>query len=404
MGEDAARAGAGGQRALRVLMLVATSVATDTRVLREAATLASAGHAVHIVGKDVPAGTTAPDGVTVSSAGAASAFRPTGTPSASGRRLSAPQRFGRWVLLPQHRNQAFGSWARAAVDDARGRDFDVVHAHDFTALAAGARLGAERGVPYVYDTHELWSGRQRQYRPTPVQDRRERAEEARLGAAAAAVITVGDGVADALRARFGWTHVVVVRNSFEQQVSDVGGLPPLPESPSGLVYAGRIDAYRELETVIAAAPALDGLSVSLVGPADDVWVGRHAAGARVARVEVLPALDVPGVTALLRARGLALVTHSDRFESHRLALPNKLFHAVHAGVPVVATDVPELASVVRRYGLGELYRPGDAVDLAAAARRAVASYASLVTAVAMAAPALSWPADAERLLAVYRSL
>ena len=39
---------------MRVLMLVATSVATDTRVLREAGTLVAAGHSVHIVGKDVP--------------------------------------------------------------------------------------------------------------------------------------------------------------------------------------------------------------------------------------------------------------------------------------------------------------------------------------------------------------
>ena len=37
-------------------MLVATSVATDTRVLREAVTLAGAGHEVHVIGKDVPDG------------------------------------------------------------------------------------------------------------------------------------------------------------------------------------------------------------------------------------------------------------------------------------------------------------------------------------------------------------
>ena len=39
---------------MRVLMLVATSLATDNRVLREATTLARAGHAVHVIGKQVP--------------------------------------------------------------------------------------------------------------------------------------------------------------------------------------------------------------------------------------------------------------------------------------------------------------------------------------------------------------
>ena len=124
-------------------MLVATSVATDTRVLREATALADAGHVVHIVGKDVPEGfEPAHPGVTVSSAGARSPLRPgrgasEGSLSSRGS-LPPHDRLGRWVLLPQHRNAAFGSWARAAGDDARGREFDVVHAHDYTALEIGA--------------------------------------------------------------------------------------------------------------------------------------------------------------------------------------------------------------------------------------------------------------------------
>jgi glycosyltransferase involved in cell wall biosynthesis len=382
-------------------MLVATSVATDTRVQREAGTLVAAGHSVHIVGKDVPADYVPPSGITVSTAGASSVFRPAGSASVSGRRLSAPQRLARWALLPQHRNQAFGSWARAAVADARSREFDVVHAHDFTALEAGAELAAEHGVPYVYDSHELWLGRQRQHRPTPLQDRRERATERRLGAAAAAVLTVGDGVADALRRDYSWPHVVVVRNSFPAREDD-GSV--VPEAPSGLVYAGRVDAHRELETVLAAAPQLPGLPVTLIGPSDEVWLGRNAAAVAATRAQILPPVPVADVTALLRETGLALVTHSDKFESHLLALPNKLFHAVHAGVPVIATDVPELASVVRRHDLGELYAPGDAAALADAVRRALARYPELVASVAASAATLSWTADAAALAGVYEAL
>jgi glycosyltransferase involved in cell wall biosynthesis len=106
----------------------------------------------------------------------------------------------------------------------------------------------------------------------------------------------------------------------------------------------------------------------------------------------------------LRRAGVALVTHSDRFESHRLALPNKLFHAVLAGVPVVATDVPELASVVRAHSLGELYRPGDPAALAAAVNRVTSGYPERLAAVGAARGELSWDADAERLRSAYRSL
>jgi len=380
---------------VRVLMLVATSLATDTRVLREATTLAAAGHDVHVIGKQVPAGWTPPRGVTASSAGASSVFRAEGAPSLGGRRLSPPARTARWLLLPTHRNQAFSRWAVAAGQDGRERDYDVVHAHDFTALAVGARLAARRRVPLVYDSHELWCGRPRVGRPTPLQLRQESALEARLGAGAAAVITVGDGVARALRERYGWPHVTVVRNTFPLP----DPLPAAPERPVGAVYAGRLAPYRELEAIAAASRLVD-LPITLVGPADETWLGRFDPG----RATVRAALPVDDVDTLLTGAGLALVTHSDRWANHRLAMPNKLFHAVRAGVPVVATDVGELAALVRRHGVGELYRPGDGAGLAAAIEAARRRYPELVAAVHAAAPALSWAADAAALLGVYERL
>jgi glycosyltransferase involved in cell wall biosynthesis len=141
-----------------------------------------------------------------------------------------------------------------------------------------------------------------------------------------------------------------------------------------------------------------------VGPAVDVWVTAHAADIAAAGAVVEPSLSVAGVTELMRAKGVALVPLSDAFESHQMAMPNKIFHAVHAGVPVVATEVAELAAVVREHDLGELYRSGDAASLAAAVERVRARYPDLLRAVAAAAGAMSWDADAEVLRGVYARL
>jgi glycogen(starch) synthase len=381
---------------VQVLMLVATSVATDTRVLREATSLALAGHSVHIIGKQVPPNFLPPPRVTVSSVSGGSALKPERVGSLPRHQPSPPARFGRWLLLPEHRNQVFRRWAHGVLDDAATRKFDVVHAHDFTALAVGHRLARSRGVPLVYDSHEMWSGRPRVGRPTPVQTARERRVEAALGGQADAVLTVGEGVADALRDLYGWRHVTVVRNTFPLP-SETGNRKVVP--PCGAVYAGRLAPYRELEAIATASRLVD-LRITLMGPADETWLARYDAGAALLE----PALAVEEVDLRLAQAGLALVTHSDRWQNHRLALPNKLFHAVRAGVPVVATDVGELAAVVRRHGLGVLYRPGDGADLARALREAVARYGSLVSAVRRARPALSWDVDAAALLAVYSRL
>lgn len=380
---------------VRVLMLVWTGVATDTRVLREASALVAAGHTVHVVGRAVPDDFVPPPGVTVGSVGRAPAAQ------TRGRSLTAPERLARWALLPTHVARRLSAWQTAAEASARswaadaGRP-DVVHVHDFTALPVGARLAGDWGVPYVYDTHEYWVGRPVEGRPAPLRRRAEAALEARLGAGAAAVITVGEGVAQALTADHpDWPPVRVVQNTFP--LREVPGEVASP--PRAFVYAGRMAADRELEVIAAASARIPG-EVVLRGPGDAEWLSRFDPGA--ARVE--PALPLADVDRELVAAGAALVTHSDRWANHRLAMPNKLFHAVSLGVPVVATDVGELGAAVRRHGLGTTYRPGDAADLVRACTELAADHAAWCARVAGARTTLAWETDAQALVEVYGGL
>lgn len=375
---------------MRVLMLVWTGVATDTRVLREAGALVEAGHVVHIIGRAVPADFTPPEGITVESAGVA--------PSAQGRtrELRGIERLARWALLPQHRARRLLRWQREATELARawasrvGRP-DVVHAHDFTALPVGVELAEEWFAALVYDSHEYWVGRPLEGRPAPLRSRGEARREARLGVRAAAVITVGEGVARQLRVDHpDWPEITVVRNTFP--VRDVEVASP----PTAAVYAGRLAADRELETIAAASVEID-LPITLVGPGDAAWLSRFDPG----RATVLPAEPVADVDARLAAAGIALVTHSDRWQNHRLAMPNKLFHAVSLGVPVVATDVGELALVVGRHGLGAVYPPGDPGGLADAVRRVSREHEAYRERVRAAREDLTWSTDARALLDVY---
>ena len=373
----------------RVLMLVWTGVSTDTRVLREARSLVDAGWAVHIIGRAVPIDFVAPPGISVSSVGVPPAAQ------SRSRELSLIERGARWLMLPEHVGRRLAAWQREALIEARGHHADVVHAHDFSALPVGAELAEAWDVPLIYDSHELWSGRPRVGRPTPWRTRRHAGLEARLGDRAQIVLTVGEGVAAALRDRYGWRDVRVVRNTFPQAAPRDQHLG----RPSGAVYAGRIAPYRELEVIARASRSTD-IPITLMGPTDAQFLARFNPG----RARIAASRPTDEVDDVLAAAGLALVTHSDRWENHRLAMPNKLFHAVRAGVPVVATDVGELARIVREYDLGELYRPGDADDMVAAIERTVGRYDELQARVRAAAGPLSWETDSRVLLDAYLTL
>lgn len=374
-------------------MLVLSDVTGDARVRREAEALARSGRTVRVIGRGpaVPPPAGWPPGVHVDWVGASSPF-----PSRSGTAAGPLRRAARWTLLPAHRRATLRSFCSAARVAALREGFDVVHAHDFPMLRLGAELAAARDGRLVYDAHEYWVGRRREERPTPLEDRRCLRDEGRLGAEADAVLTVSAALATRLRARFHWHHVTVVHNSFPAALQ---AAPP-PAAPRRLVYAGRVGAGRDLHTVTRAAPQLAPLTVTLVGPVDPTF------GATLAThdVDLRPPVDVDEVDTILGEGGLALIPLEDGCENHRLALPNKLFQAVRAGVPVVAADLPALRRVVDAQGLGTLYRPGSRDSLVGAVQEATARYPELVGNVQRAAAGLAWEHDEERLLGVYETL
>ena len=433
---------------MRILMLVFTDVAHDARVLKQMRALSADGHDIHVIGRAVPEGFEPPARVSVGSAAARSPFRRGGAPSTentqgsqgalsaqnsqgsqgalgAGREPRQPNgagtsaavagrvrtvsgaaglarsvmaqavRAGRWTLLPEHVAISVRTWAAEAYRKARDREFDVVHVHDFTALEVGERLAREHGVPFVYDAHEWWSGRARHGRADPLRRRREAILEARLARRAAAVITVSDGIAQRFRG-WGVESVTVVRNTFP---TSLGG--PLGTRLDGLLYAGRIAEGRDLGTALRAAPSLAPRRLVLMGPADP---GFLAGFPDLRGVEVRPVVAVDEVDEVLRECGAALVSLEDSCDNHRLALPNKIFQAVRAGVPVLAADLPEIRRLVRATGIGTLYIPGRPESLVAAVAELAAGYDGYVAAVDRAREQLRWEADEARLREVYAGL
>lgn len=371
----------------RVVIVVKSGVFDDARIRRTARALADAGHDVEIIGDGPTSGVPIP--------GVSTRFARGGRIADSGSRSRMrSHRVVRWFLLPTHRrrdDRRFGE----AVLSMSVEPADIVHCNDFNTLEVGVELADRLGASLIYDAHECWTGRRQEGHPTPLHRLRERRIEQRLGQLAAARITVSPGLAEWFRDTYGWNDTVVVHNSFPS----VPGACELSR-PTGVVYAGRVDASRDLRTAVAAFAGRDGLALDIVGPRDE----RFAAELERSGVVVHEAVGVDDLIERYRSAGLALVPLMGKQINHRVALPNKLFQAVQAGVPVIAADLPEIRRYVTEFDIGVLFQPGSVASLREATDEAVARYQELVEHVRSVAPQLAWNRDEERLLSVYSNL
>jgi glycosyltransferase involved in cell wall biosynthesis len=121
-------------------------------------------------------------------------------------------------------------------------------------------------------------------------------------------------------------------------------------------------------------------------------------------VDTVPARFLPSY---LRTADFGVHPMENTCLNHQLALPNKLFDYVFAGIPVAVSDLREMSRFVTTYGVGEVFNPGDPGSLARALRSVSenkAKYSQNIKARGDLHSNYAWPAQARKLLTAYREL
>jgi len=401
-------------------MLLHKSVEFDSRVRREASALAAAGHEVTVLElADVGA---------VGAVGGHSRVGGSARLDGFERRSVLPPAWLR-RRLPFHLYRAAFLW-RFVAGVRRVRP-DVVHAHDAAMLLPGI-LGARlTGAQLVYDSHELATS-------VPYRERLwatfvagiERLVVPRC----AALITVSEGIAERLQARYRLARTpTVVRNVSALSPDGRGGLRErlgIAADTPLVLHQGAPAPARGCEVLVEAVSRLPGVHLAFLGDPEPGYAttlrrviakhdlaGRggaeHAMAFRGAgehnlagRVTLLPSIPLEDLLAHTAEADVGVTLLQDTCLNHRLALPNKLFEYIAAGVPVVAADLPETRRLVEGHGVGWCVPPADPAALAEALRLALQGPhdPALHERLARAAGELCWARERDRLLELYARL
>ncbi|MDN7023951.1 glycosyltransferase family 4 protein [Methanoculleus sp. FWC-SCC1] len=321
---------------MKVCMVSTTHRPTDGRIFQKEARSLAKAHTVTVIAPGATAETTTEEQV----------------------RIVTVQQPGSFALHPITLLRVFRECWR--------QDADVYHCHEPDALLIGMALRVLRGKRVIYDVHEHW--------PTEIPFDLHVAQGSRLQRVLTAIvdplelflarradgtIAVSDSVAERFRDA-GLDPVIIANYS----IADLE-IPCTPrrEGKRILYMAGNMQAFHGIRECILAVSQVfsrhPDASLTLVGNVrDDVGAIVPDEHTRE-RIHTTGFLPYRRMYETLGAGEIGLLVFQPAYYNISIGLPNKLFDYMLVGLPVVASDFPEIRNVVNDAGCGILVDPTD---------------------------------------------
>jgi len=291
---------------------------------------------------------------------------------------------------------------------------DFLVANDLDTLPANFLISKLKRCPLVYDSHEFFT-------EVPELVHRpfirkfwlliERFILPRLSA----MVTVNESIANEYRQRYG-IDVKVVRNipltnNFEESDflqpttrADFG----LPEDKIVFILQGAgINVDRGAEELVEAMQFVENHLLLIVGGGDVVETLKKTVVVLNLSHQVIfiPKMAQQKLRRITRLADFGITLDKDTNLNYRYSLPNKLFDYIHAGLPVIASDLPEIRRIVDGYKIGVIV-PSHEPSVIAGILNRVASDQSLMSMwkenLNKAAAELTWDRERDVLLSVFK--
>lgn len=324
----------------KILHLTHTDIEFDSRILKEMGALAAAGYAVSGIG-------------VVLDEGAQKSVVPF---EAHIEALTLRAR--KLTFLPRtlrHIATLFELVVKMLPRAIRQRP-DIVHCHDTLALPLGVIVKLFTGAKLVYDAHELESNRNGL---TRLQGALTLRTEKLLWRFVDALIVVSPSIQKWYREAIGPKYSAVILNSplfSETAVQESDYLRnkfQIPAQSKIFIYVGILGHGRGIDLLCEAFKHSDIQSHIVFLGYGELSDELKRLAAEHSNMHVHDAVPHSQVVPIAQSADFGLCLVQNVSLSDYYCLPNKLFEYCFAGVPVLASDFPDIRAVLSEYGIGE---------------------------------------------------
>ena len=323
---------------MRICISVTNDIFTDQRVNRTVHSLVRAGHAVKVVGRK---------------------RRP--YPAVTGY----PCPVKRFCLLFNRGPLFYAEYNIRLFLFLLFSKQDAFLACDLDTLAASYLVSRIRGIPLIYDSHEYFTevpelvGR-------PAVKKIWEGIEKRILPHIRFAYTVSQSIAEAYKAKYGIPMEVIFNYPSRKKSLIQPRFSLRKEQEKIILYQGSVNTGRGLALAIAAMKFIPGSRLVIIGEGDileDLVEFTGNAGLS-GSVTFTGRISMDELHAFTQQADVGISLEEDLGLNYHFALPNKLFDYIQAEIPVLVSDLPEMAALVRKYAIGKVIRTSDPSELA----------------------------------------
>ncbi|MCK5064061.1 MAG: glycosyltransferase family 4 protein [Candidatus Fermentibacteraceae bacterium] len=296
---------------------------------------------------------------------------------------------------------------------------DIFHANDLDTLFICAKVAGKLGARLVYDSHELWLESSRYFIATSALNRlRYRITEKILTPRTDAVIAVTPSRGEVMKKLYpSIRKLVIIENSTDpieklQESSYLRNRLGIPVSVPVILYQGIICPERGLDKLLEAASILRNEDIAIVIMGHDAWQGKlhrmHSEMNLKDSVFLLPPVPSETLPEVTVSADVGLILFENTCLNHYYSLPNKLYEYMMAGLPIIASDFPEMARIINNHNCGILVDSTDAEAIASGIRVLVNSPDEMrqmgIRGRKASLDKYNWPVEEKKLVDLYMGL
>ncbi len=237
------------------------------------------------------------------------------------------------------------------------RKADMLWANDLDTLLPNFLVARLKKIPLVYDSHEYFTGVP-ELQNSPVKRKIWKTVEKWIFPRLETVFTVNNSFALLYEKEYR-VRPVVVRNvppAAKKPVNKSRSSLGLPENKHILILQGSgINMHRGAEEMTEAMQYIRGAILLIVGGGDVLETLKHTVKEKRLndKVMFIPRQPYEKLMQYTAASDLGLTLDKDTNINYRYSLPNKIFDYLQAGIPVLASRLPEIQKIIETYRVGD---------------------------------------------------